>query len=226
MRHSRTVLGLVLSLSLAGAFASPDDAKDKDKDKDKDKSKPPHSYTNDDLKKYKPESPPEAAPPPAGAAPTAAGRVAAPSGDTPRVRARESGGYAEPPKPIGGAEGHEAGPAPAPATPEPSASPEEADWKHRAAEARGPLRTAEGKVSGLERQMADLREQLNPMSTRYVLAGTSPDVAKAFAIEGQIHAIEADLVEARKAVTEAQKGWAQFVQEARAAGASSAWLEP
>jgi hypothetical protein len=108
-----------------------------------------------------------------------------------------------------------------------AAGSDEGAWRRQAEEARRPVKEAEERVKGLETEMGDLREQLNPMSTRYVLGGNSTaGPGQVYEIEEKLRGLEAALTEAKAALAEAEKSWQQFVDEARGQGASPAWLEP
>jgi hypothetical protein len=191
-------------------------------DKPKDKPKTPvPSYSDDDLKKYK-DQPKES-----GA--DASGGATAPSGDSDEPapgqrRSREYGGYQK--LPPTAPKTQAPAKVDAPPADEPK-SPEEADWKARAKQARAPLQEAEGRIKQLEGQIAELRDKLNPMSTTYVLGGNSnAGPGAVLEVEEQIRILDGDLTGARGAVADAEKSWQAFLEEARAAGASPAWLNP
>jgi hypothetical protein len=216
------------------------DPKPKDAAKEKDKgakAKPPaRSYSDDDLKKYK-EKPPEdgaSAQPASSAGESGAGDAPVPG----QRRSREYGGYQKLPPPVAPAPIAPGPTGTAPAAPEPSASdstagaedtrsPEEVEWRRRAAQARRPIQEADGRIKQIESQIADLRDQLNPMSTKYVLGGNSTAGAGAvYEVEEQLRNLDSQLVDARTVAADAQKGWQAFLEEARQGGASAAWLNP
>jgi hypothetical protein len=79
----------------------------------------------------------------------------------------------------------------------------------------------------MEEQLEDLRQMINPMSTRYVLGGNSnAGPGKVLEVQQQIGELETQLPSARQAVVEAEKSWTRFQQEARSAGANPSWLDP
>jgi hypothetical protein len=75
--------------------------------------------------------------------------------------------------------------------------------------------------------MAELKDRLNPMSTNYVLGGNSTAGPGAvYEVEEKLRNLENERLDAKAALAEAEKGWQQFLEEARSAGASPAWLKP
>jgi hypothetical protein len=213
----------VLAIVAFGSSVGPSGADEKNKDKTKAKAKPPaRSYSDEDLKKYK--------------EPATEGGVGSQTGssdesnvDEPvpgQRRSREHGGTQVLP-PVRPRQGN---PEPEPIEPkaaeEPS-SPEEASWKARASEARRPLKEAQTRIQGIEAEIADQRDKLNPMSTKYLLGGNSTAGPEAiYEVEEQLRGLDAQLVEARSAAVVAEQSWQRFLDEARAAGASPAWLNP
>lgn len=229
MRAANLLATLVGVTLLAGPAvqgqASKEAQTSKEKDKAQGKAKPPaRSYTDEDLKKYKDKPKDDSAPTEAGSEGTSSEAEASPR---PR-RAREYGGYQElPPAPPGPAEKEQTEAASEPSAATEAQSPEEADWKARAASARRPQQEAQARIAGIESQIADLRDQLNPMSTRYVLGGNSTaGPGQIYEIEEKLRNLESELVGAKADLATAEKAWQQFLDEARAAGASPAWLQP
>jgi hypothetical protein len=214
----------ILAIAALAMSAGPGGGDEKEKEKPPAKAKPPaRSYSDEDLKKYK-DTPKE------GGA-DAQGGSAVDSGaaeeTAPRQRrSREHGGTQVLPPPPPSPKGQEPAKVDSPPPDEPS-SPEEADWRARAEQARTPVREAEGRIQGIEAQIAELRDRLNPMSTKYVLGGTSTAGPEAiYEIEEQLRTLETARGEAKTAAAEAEKSWQAFLNEARAAGASPAWLNP
>lgn len=208
----RVVLALATLVAPAAAWSGARDDKDKEKDKAA-KTKPaPRSYSDEDLKKYKdtPKTEPEAT-----QTETQPGSTKPSYGEAPAKRTRA-------PEPVGN---QEAG-VEAPSREEPK-SAEEADWRARAMGARAPLQEAERRIKGIEAQIGELRDKLNPMSTTYVLGGNSTAGPGAvLEVEEQLRGLDGQLGEARTAAAEAEASWQKFLEEARAAGASPAWLKP
>jgi hypothetical protein len=213
----------VLTASSAWSLAD-----EKGKDKPKAAAKPPtRSYSDEDLKKYK-------EPTAAASVEGQTGSAESSSADEPssdhRRRRPEGGGGEGTPRRRRAAEPPSAdvdsSSSPDPAVVEPS-SPEEAGWRARAEEARRPLEAAQNRVQGIEAEMAELRDKLNPMSTKYVLGGNSTEGSGAvYEVEEKLRVLEGHLVDARAAVVEAERSWQRFLDEARASGASPAWLYP
>jgi hypothetical protein len=200
----------------------------KEKDKAEGKSKPPaRSFTDEDLKKYKEKRTDGSTETQSGAQPESTSPSSEAESAPRQRRSREYGGHQElPPPPPPSPKAQEPARVDSPPAPEP-ASPEEADWKARAKQARSPILQAEGRVKQIEAQIAQLRDRLNPMSTTYVLGGNSTSgVDAVYAIEEQLRTLDGELVGAKTAAAEAEKGWQSFLEEARAAGASPAWLNP
>jgi hypothetical protein len=212
----------VLTASSAWSLAD-----EKGKDKPKAAAKPPtRSYSDEDLKKYK-------EPAAAAGVEGQTGSAESSSADEPSSdhrRRPEGGGGEGTPRRRRAAEppsaDEDSSSSPDPAEVEPS-SPEEAGWRARAEEARRPLEAAQNRVQGIEAEMAELRDKLNPMSTKYVLGGNSTEGSGAvYEVEEKLRVLEGHLVDARAAVVEAERSWQRFLDEARASGASPAWLNP
>jgi hypothetical protein len=213
------LLALGLAAGAALALAQNPPAQDKDKDKAKAAGrKPAPSFTDEDLKKYRQAPPPESTP-------TTTGATGA-TGSAPSARERESEpNRTEPSRPESDSRSaveREGGP-----TPSDGKSPEESSWRARAAQARRPLNDARARVTAVEAQLADLRDLVNPMSTRYVMGGNS-NAGPGAVLEAQdrITKAEAELESAKNEVAEAEKGFNRFVEEARSAGANPNWLNP
>jgi hypothetical protein len=203
----------------------------KTKDQPPGKAKPPaRTFTDEDLKKYKdkPAEDSPAATPPPDASPSSSETNAAPR----QRRSREYGGYQElppsPPSSDGAAADQPAGAAAAESSAAAETqSPEEVEWRQRAAEARRPLDDAQARIHEIESEMAGVKDQLNPMSTNYVLGGNSTAGPSAvLEAEEKLRNLESRLIDAKTELSEAQKGWDAFLEEARKAGASAAWLKP
>jgi hypothetical protein len=211
----------------------------KAKDKPKDASKPPvRSYSDDDLKKYKDQPKDEGGEAQAGSAgesPAAAETVPG------QRRSREYGGYQQLPPPLPAApivppaQESTAPESPTSASsdsagssdPAEGKSPEEVEWKRQAVQARRPVEAAKGHIAQIESEMAGLKDQLNPMSTTYVLGGNSTAGPGAiYEVEEKLRNLESQRVDAKAELAEAEKGWQAFLEEARSAGANSAWLTP
>jgi hypothetical protein len=233
----RRLLVSLAAMALVVAPAVPgQDAKDKDKEaakeKDKAKAKPPaRSYSDDDLKKYKDKPKDEGAGTQAGSA----GESGAAAEPAPRQRrSREYGGYQElppePPPTVPAVPTRAQERTPEPEAPEPAAdprSPEEVEWKRRAVEARRPVEAAQGQITQIDSEMAELKDKLNPMSTTYVLGGNSTAGPGAvLEVEEKLRNLESRRVDALAERAEAEKGWKSFLEEARAAGANPAWFPP
>jgi hypothetical protein len=227
---------LVALVALTPLLAAPSqdakDARDKETLKEKEaakekekaaKAKPPaRSYSDEDLKKYKDKRKEDGAGAQAGSGGESSTDEEASAA---RRHAREHGGYQERRPDSRAQEPGREGVASPPAD-EPT-SPEEANWKSRARQARAPLEAALGHVKELEAQIADQRDKLNPMSASYVLGGNSTAGPGAvYEIEEKLRNLEGALGGARTVVAEAEKSWQAFLEEARAAGASPAWLNP
>jgi hypothetical protein len=224
---------LVAALAAMTLVGSPEvrgqAAKEKEQEKDKEKAtgkaKPPaRSFTDEDLKKYK-EKPKD------GSSATQAGssgQASEPEAQPNQRRSRESGGgYRDLPQPPPrSAEEKDQANEPEPAATE-AKSPEEAEWRSRATLARRPLDEAQGRIKDIESQMASLRDQLNPMSTTYVLGGNSTaGPGQVYEIEEKLRNLESEMVEAKTGLADAEKSWQSFLDEARSAGISPAWLKP
>jgi hypothetical protein len=192
------VLAILALVSWGGAEEKAK-AKATSQEKAKRQAKPPaRSYTDEDLKRYKDPSQEEGA----GGQPDS-------TGESSRAD-REGGSY-----------GEEA------AADEASSPEEEEMWRARAAEARGPLQEAQSRIESIQAEMADLRDKLNPMSTKYVLGGNSTAGPGAiYEVEENLRTLQTQLTDARTAAAEAERSWQSFLAEARAAGASPAWLDP
>jgi hypothetical protein len=226
-RALRTVLAIAALVALAARSGAQDAKPKEDKAKEKDKAakaKPAaRSYSDEDLKKYKDKPTDTGAEGQAGAAGESGETEAVPG----QRRSREYGGYQKLPPSTPPAATQEAATADSPPAAEEPASPEEADWKARAQQARAPLQAAEGRIQAIETEIAELRDKLNPMSTKYVLGGNSTAGPGAvLEVEEQIRAKNVELGDARTAAAEAEKSWQTFLEEARAAGVSPAWLKP
>ena len=224
MRAANLLATLVAVTLLAAPTVQGQATKEKDKAQGKATKPPARSYTDEDLKKYKAKPKDDSAPKEAGSEGTSSEPEAAPG----RWRSREQGGYQElPPAPPSSAEKEQTEAASEPPAAKEAQSPEEAEWKARAASARRPQAEAQARIAGIESQMADLRDQLNPMSTRYVLGGNSTaGPGQIYEIEEKLRNLESELVGAKADLANAEKSWQQFLDEARAAGASAAWLQP
>ena len=225
MRAANLLATLVGVTLLVAPAVQGQDAKEKEKDKAQGKAKPPaRTFTDEDLKKYKAKPKDDSAPTQAGSEGTSSEAEASPR----QRRSREYGGYQElPPAPPSPAEKEETEDASEPPAAPDAQSPEEAEWKARAASARRPQKEAQARIGGIESQMADLRDQLNPMSTRYVLGGNSTaGPGQVYEIEDKLRNLEGELVAAKADLANAERSWQQFLDEARAAGASPAWLQP
>ena len=99
------------------------------------------------------------------------------------------------------------------------------EWRDRAAEVAKPLRAAKQRLKEVEERIAELRERLNPMSTKYVFgAGGGQDPNEVFAVQGELGKAETEREEARESLAEAQRGWDEFVARARADGAPASLL--
>jgi hypothetical protein len=234
--------GLLVSLAAMSLLVAPvfpgQDAKDKDKEaaKEKAKAKPPaRSYSDDDLKKYKDQPKDKPKDEGAGAQAGSAGESGAAAEPAPRQRrSREYGGYQElppeppPTAPVPPTRAQER--TPEPVTPEPAEdtrSSEEVEWKRRAVQARRPVEAVQGQIAQIDSEMAGLKDQLNPMSTSYVLGGNSTAGAGAvLEIEEKLRNLENRRAGAKAELAEAEKGWQGFLEEARAAGANPAWFTP
>jgi hypothetical protein len=203
------------------------------KEKDKAKSKPaPRSFTDEDLKKYQDKAKEESTGTQTGT-PTATPTESASPQSEPegapkrggwRRRGAEYGGdqQASPPS----ASHDQVQEAPPTDAVDPK-SGEEAEWKGRAAVARRPVDDAQSRIAAIEGEMAQLKEQLNPMSTNYILGGTSTaGVDAILELEQKLQNLETQRVDVKAELAEAAKGWQGFLEEARAAGASPAWLTP
>ncbi len=71
--------------------------------------------------------------------------------------------------------------------------------------ARAPVQEAERRIKGIEAQIAELRDKLNPMSTNYVLGGNSTAGPGAvLEVEEQLRVLDGQLGEARTAAAEAE----------------------
>jgi hypothetical protein len=82
-------------------------------------------------------------------------------------------------------------------------------------------------VAQIDAQMAELRDRLNPMSANYVLGGNSnAGPGQVYEIEEKLRNLEGERAQAQADAAEAEKGWERFLEEARAAGVSPAWLTP
>jgi hypothetical protein len=224
MTTPRLLAALAAGLVLAGAPWALAEEKTEGKAKDKPKAR---TYTDEDLKKYKapPDaSSPQSASPASTQAPASSGR--------PR-RSREDGTSEERPEP---SSSEPAGPSSeaAPDTGSPSSepaaperSPEETQWRSRAAQARRPLDHARSRVAGIDAEIAELRDKLNPMSTNYVLGGTSTaGPGQVLEIQEKLRSLDEEKVQAQAELAEAQEAWERFVAEARGAGAAPGWLTP
>ncbi len=221
MNRARGWLGLwAIAAVVASGWGVADE---KDNDKAKAKAKPPaRSYSDEDLKKYQEPKRDDGGGSQAGSSVESGAEESAPR----QRRSREYGGTQVLPPERPRQSGTPTQAADPVATEEPL-SAEEAMWKARAAEARRLLQEAQTRIQGIEGEMADQRDKLNPMSTKYLLGGNStagPDAI--YEVEEQLRVLEGQLVEARAAAVEAEQSWQRFLDEARAAGASPAWLNP
>jgi hypothetical protein len=89
------------------------------------------------------------------------------------------------------------------------------------------VEAAQAHIAQIESEMAGLKDQLNPMSSSYVLGGNSTAGPGAvLEIEEKLRNLESQRVDAKGELVEAEKGWQSFLEEARAAGVSSNWLTP
>ncbi len=176
----------------------------------------PRTYTDDDLKtpeerekereKAKaPASKQREPPPPAAETP----RNDTP--DTPPTGTREGGSIRyEPERPRGASP--EAAPA-APTLQPPDENPDAIAWRERARPARAAVDAARGREAAIEGRIAQLRQELNPMSANYRL-----DPNRFLQIQDEIRIAEADLAAARQETRTAQEAWEQVLEEARRAG--------
>jgi hypothetical protein len=208
---------LVVAACAAASAASGQTPPPKEKDKPKAAKPPARSFTDEDLKKYRP-------PPTEGTTePAPSGGASSPSTPSSSSSARER--ESEPPRtepdPRSAIE-REGG-----NSESDGRSPEEASWRARAREARRPLREAQERLAGLEEAMTNLRDQLNPMSTRYVLGGNSnAGPGKVLEVQDQINKLEPEIETAKGLIADAEKEWTKFLADARAAGANPNWLNP
>lgn len=229
MRPGLAVLAIA-ALTVAVARSGADD---KDKDKAKEKAKPPaRSYSDEDLKKYKDKPKDEGADAPAGSA----GESGAAEESVPgQRRSREYGGYqklpaAAPPaaSPDSQAQEPSQEPPTSVTTEAPEAkSPEEAEWRRRATGAHRPVAEVQGRILRIESEIAQLKDQLNPMSASYVLGGNSiAGPGAVYEIEEKVRNLEAQRTDAKAELLDAEKGWQAFLDEARSAGVNPGWLTP
>jgi hypothetical protein len=222
---------LLVSLAAVSLLVAPVPGQDaKAKEKDKAKSKPaPRSFTDEDLKKYQDKPKEESTGVQTGTSTETASPQSEPEGAPKkggwRRRSAEYGGdqQAAPPPSTSHDQAQEAPPSDA-VDPR---SGEEAEWKGRAGQARRPVDDAQSRIAAIEAEMAQLKERLNPMSATYILGGTSTaGVDAILEIEDKLRNLETQRVDVKAELAEAEKGWQGFLEEARAAGASPAWLNP
>jgi len=100
-----------------------------------------------------------------------------------------------------------------PAAPPPDDNADAAAWRDRARPARGALDAARAREGAIESRIAQLRQELNPMSATYQL-----DPNHMLQVQADITAAEGDLASARQETRTAQEVWEQLLEEARRAG--------
>jgi hypothetical protein len=177
------------------------------------KQAPARTFTDDDLKQREGTSP-NGTTSKEGEKPSAP-QAAAPSHndtpDTPAQGTREGGAIRREP---------EHPPAPgeaAPAAPQPEENSDAVAWRERARPARRALDAARAREVSLESRIAQLRQELNPMSANYQL-----DPNRFLRIQEEIRNAEGELAAARQETRTAQQAWEQMLEEARRAGVSPA----
>jgi hypothetical protein len=105
------------------------------------------------------------------------------------------------------------GEAAAPAAPQLEENADAIAWRERARPARAAVDAARAREASIEGRIAQLRQELNPMSANYQL-----DPNRFLQIQDEIRVAEADLAAARQETRTAQEAWEQVLEEARRAG--------
>ena len=105
------------------------------------------------------------------------------------------------------------GEAAAPVGPRLEENPDAIAWRERARPARAAVDAAKAREASIEGRIAQLRQELNPMSANYRL-----DPNRFLQVQDEIRTAEADLAAARQETRTAQEAWEQVLKEARRAG--------
>jgi len=226
MRRILVALALVLfpvatsAQSLGQAAAQERERREK-KAREGKEAPAPRTFTDDDLKsaeerekerekakgtasKQAPQAPtPEAAAPPRSDIP-----------DTTPRGTREGGAIRyEPERPRETPGEPTPAAAAAPAAPQLEENADAIAWRERARPARAAVDAARAREASIEGKIAQLRQELNPMSANYQL-----DPNRFLQIQDEIRIAEADLAAARQETRTAQEAWEQVLEEARRAG--------
>ena len=220
MRRILVALALVLfpvaTLAQSLGQAAAQERERREKQAREGKQAPARTFTDDDLKspeerekereKAKGTASKEA---PQTPSPQVAAPVRSDIPDTAPRGSREGGSIRyEPERPR-----ETTGEAAARAAPQPEENPDAIAWRERARPARAAVDAARAREATIEGRIAQLRQELNPMSANYQL-----DPNRFLQIQDEIRTAEADLAAARQETRTAQEAWEQVLEEARRAG--------
>ncbi len=224
----RLLVALILALlpaatlaqSLGQAAAQERERRDK-KAREGKEAPAPRTYTDDDLKspeekekereKAKASKEGQKAPSPPPAQQEAPYRSDTP--DTAPRGTREGGAIRYEPERPRETPGGSTPAAAAPVAPQLEENAEAIAWRERARPARAAVDAARAREASIEGKIAQLRQELNPMSANYQL-----DPNRFLQVQDEIRIAEADLAAARQETRTAQEAWEQVLEEARRAG--------
>jgi len=228
MRRILVALALVLlpvvtlAQSLGQAAAQERERREK-KAREAKEAPAPRTYTDDDLKtpeereKEREEREKARANGSKAAPQKPAPQEAAPNRndnpDTAPRGSREGGAIQYEPERPRGATREGSTEAASPAAPPPDDHPDAVAWRDRARPARGALDAARAREGAIESRIAQLRQELNPMSAAYQL-----DPNHMLQVQADITAAEGELASARQETRTAQEAWEQLLEEARRVG--------